>query len=302
MPPSVTWSPAPDREPLRPSLPARSVPALVALVLAREAQARLVDALRGRARVVPVRTCRDLVRSVQDGGVCAVVVELRDAERTLTAPTVRRLRESWPLLPVIGYCADRNPNGADIIAVVQAGLTGLVVLGPPGERGNPLRDALDVLDALELAEDEVTARRAWAALAIDVPEPARVVVEHCLKHARRALTVDRVACALGMHRKTLWGRLDRAGMPSPEKIINWARLLHAAQRLETTDWPVARVALELEYGTPGALRNMLFRYARVTPAQVKRPGGFELVLQAFRDALRTAGEREVAGAEQGHGA
>lgn len=280
------WTPALRPSVLRSGPPASTLPALVALVLAPEARARLLEALRGRARVVPVRTCSELVRCVQGGGTRAVVVELRDAEGTLTAPTVRRLRRAWPLVPVIGYCADRNPNGVDIIATAQAGLTGLVFLGPTADRVSAVRD---VLDAIELAEDHVTACRAWEAIGDDVPEAARVVVEHCLRQGRRALTVEGVARALGMHRKTLWLRLDRTGMPSPERVINWARLLHAAQRMETTDWSLSRVAGEFGYGTPGALRNMLLRYTRLTPAMVKCPGGFERVLGAFRRVLH---ERE----------
>ena len=261
----------------------RSTPTLVALNLAPTALLRLQNALRGRARVHAVPTCRELLRIVQEGEARSAVVELKDAEGTPTAPTVRRLRESWPLLPVLGYCAGTNPDGAALLAAAQAGLTGLLVAGSADER---LAALSEVLEALQQAEDEVTARRAWAAVAPDVPEPARVVVEYCLRHGRRALTVDDLARALGMHRKTLWGRLGRAGLPSPERVINWARLLHAAQRLETTDTPLARVASEYEYGTPGALRNMLNRYAGLAPAIVKRPGGFELVLSAFHAELR----------------
>ncbi len=263
----------------------RSMPTLVALNLAPAALQRLTNALHGRARVHSVRTCRELLRLVQEGSARSAVVELKDAEGTPTAPTVRRLRESWPLLPVLGYCAGTNPDGAALLAAAQAGLTGLLVAGN-GSQDERLSALTDVMEALQQAEDEVTARRAWAAVATDVPEQARVVVEYCLRHGRRALTVDELARALGMHRKTLWGRLGRAGLPSPERVINWARLLHAAQRLETTDTPLARVAQDYEYGTPGALRNMLNRYAGLTPAMVKRPGGFDLVLAAFRDGLR----------------
>jgi AraC-like DNA-binding protein len=235
--------------------------------------------------VLDVKTCKELLRIVREGGARSAVVELKDAEGTPTAPTVRMLRESWPLIPVLGYCAGTNPDGAALLAAAQAGLTGLLVAS--GTSADERIAALgEVIEALQQAEDEVTARRAWTAVAQDVPEPARVVVEYCLRHGRRALTVDDLARALGMHRKTLWGRLGRAGLPSPERVINWARLLHAAQRLETTDTPLARVAADYEYGTPGALRNMLSRYAGLTPAVVKQPGGFERVLAAFRVGLR----------------
>jgi AraC-like DNA-binding protein len=280
----VTFIPSARVGALRAAPAERSTPTLVALNLAPAALLRLTNALRGRARVQDVRTCRELIRIVQDGGARSAVVELKDAQGTPTAPTVRWLREHWPLLPVLGYCASANPDGAALLAAAQAGLTGLLVAGS-GSGDERLSALGEVLEALQQAEDEVTARRAWAAVAAEVPEPARVVVEYCLRHGRKALTVDDLARALGMHRKTLWGRLGRAGLPSPERVINWARLLHAAQRLETTDTPLSRVAAEYEYGTPGALRNMLQRYANLTPAVVKRPGGFEAVLATFRAGL-----------------
>jgi AraC-like DNA-binding protein len=301
----VTFPPAISPGALRAPLPTeriaeRMLPTLLALNLATEAQRRLTRALRGQASVEPVPTCRELLRRVQERGARAIVVELRDAEHTPTAPTVRRLRESWPLVPVLGYCASSNPDGADLLAVAQAGLTGLLVTGSTESRVAAIRD---VIEGLQQAEDEVTARRAWATVAADVPEPARVVVEYCLRHGRRELGVDDLARALGMHRKTLWGRLDRAGLPSPEKVINWARLLHAAQRLETTDLSLARVATEYQHPSASALRNMLFRYTGLVPATVREPGGFELVLDAFRRDLRRrdlrgrdlreVGEREV---------
>jgi AraC-like DNA-binding protein len=291
----VTFIPSARAGAVRAAPPERSTPTLVALNLAPAALLRLTNALRGRARVHAVPTCRELLRIVQEGAARSAVVELKDAEGTPTAPTVRRLRESWPLLPVLGYCAGTNPDGAALLAAAQAGLTGLLVAGSADER---LAALSEVLEALQQAEDEVTARRAWAAVAADVPEPARVVVEYCLRHGRRALTVDDLARALGMHRKTLWGRLGRAGLPSPERVINWARLLHAAQRLETTATSLTRVATEYEYGTPGALRNMLNRYAGLAPALVKQPGGFELVLARFHAELRgrtdARGERRKA--------
>jgi AraC-like DNA-binding protein len=268
-----------------------ALPWLVALVLAPRARAWLASALHGRARVLPVRTCREVVRCMETGGVRAVVVELRDVENTPVAPTIQRLRAQWPLVPVLAYCAVRNPSAPDLLAAARAGLNGLLVADGDGQANS----LLDVLGTFAQAEDEVTARRAWAAVSDVVPESARVVVEYCLTHGRQALTVDEVARALGMHRKTLWMRLDRTGLPSPEKLINWARLLHAAHRLETTKLSLARIATEHSYGTRGALRNMLFRYTGLTPATIQAPGGFERILAAFRAELQARSRHGVIG-------
>src|SRR5687767_2105654 len=190
--------------------------ALVAgLVLGREAQARLRHGLRGRADFVAVSTCRELRALVRERPVAAAIVEPRDAAGVLTAPTVRRLREGFPHVPIVAYCTAAQRDSGDLLAIAQAGVSALIVRG--------IDDAGAALAAaLEDAEDDVFARRAWDAIEMEIRAPARAIVEYCLANARQAPTVGDVARALGMHRKTLGARLARAGLPAPQAILGWS--------------------------------------------------------------------------------
>lgn len=251
---------------------------VAALVLGRDGLARLRDGLRAVAEVRPVATCRALLAAVQEGLVGGAVVEPRDAEGTPTAPTVRRLRDGFPLVPVLAYVALDRTDGYDLLAVANAGVSGIIVRGVD-DVGVALRGALAA------AEDDATARRAMAELAGVVPAPARPVVEFCLTNARQGPTVADVSRALGMHRKTLGARLARAGLPVPQAVIGWCRLLHAARMMEDAARPLEQVAMQLNFSSAASLRNMLARYTGLRPRDVRESGGFACVLSEMRRAL-----------------
>jgi AraC-like DNA-binding protein len=253
---------------------------VAALVMSREGLARLRDGLRAVAPLRPVLTCRDLVAAVHGGLVGGAVVELRDAEGTPVAPTVRRLREGFPLVPILAYVSLERTDGRDLLEIANAGVSALIVRGMD-DVGVALRGAL------ASAQDDATARRAMAELAPAIPEPARVVVEYCLAHARQGPTVADIARALGMHRKTLCSRLVRAGLPSPQGVIGWCRLIHAAHMMEDVSRPLEHIALQLNFSSAASLRNMLARYTGLRPCEVRQNGGFDCVLHALRRSLAT---------------
>jgi AraC-like DNA-binding protein len=251
---------------------------VVALVLARERQARLRAGLRDRAPVRFVERCREVPPAVAEGEVAATLLELRDADGTPTPPTIRQLRTSFPRMPVIAMAPAATAVGHELVAAVQAGANGLILQG--------IEDAgVALLDAIDHADDECTARLVLAELGLALPEPARPVLEYVLAQARRPLSVDEVADALGMTRRTLARRLARTGVPTPLALINWCRLLVAARAMEDRGRTLEQVALQLDFPGAAALRNMLARYTGLKPRDVREGGGLRRVLAAFRDAL-----------------
>jgi AraC-like DNA-binding protein len=181
-------------------------------------------------------------------------------------------------VPVLAYVSLDRAGGRDLLDVAHAGVSGLIVRGID-DVGVALRAAVAA------AQDDATSRRAMTELSGAVAEPARDVVEYCLTHARQGPTVADVARALGMHRKTLCARLGRAGLPSPQAVIGWCRLLHAARLMEDVQRPLEHVALQLNFSSAASLRNMLARYTGLRPREVRENGGFVCVLFAMRKAL-----------------
>ena len=259
---------------------------IVALVLARERQARLRTGLRERAPVHFVARCREVAPAVAEGPAAATLLELRDADGTSTAPTIRQLRGSFPRMPVLAMAPAGVVAGHELVAAVQAGANGLILQG--------VEDAgVALLDAIDHAGDECVARVVMAELGPSLPAGARPVVEYALTQARRPLTVNGVADALGMTRRTLARRLARGGMPSPLAVVGWCRPLIAARAMEDGGRTLEQIAHQLDFPGAAALRNMLVRYTALRPREVRENGGLRCVLFAFRRAI-DAGQRRLA--------
>ena len=256
---------------------------LVALILDREARARVTAGTRGVARVVFCETVVEVHRAVESawsGGtrVGAVIVEPRDSAGAPCDALIATLRRRAPAVPVLAYCSPTASGSADILAAARAGVSGLLLRGHD-DVGIALRSAL------ASAGDDCAARHIMRELGVVVPAGARPIVEHCVLHARSALTVSGIARALGVHRKTLVNRLAAARLPGPQTVVGWSRLLLVGHALEEPGLPVERIALDFDFPSATALRNMLKRYTGLRPAEVRENGGLSCVLHLAKRAL-----------------
>src|ERR1043165_7519503 len=121
-----------------------------------------------------------------------------------------------------------------------------------------------------------------------VPEHVFPMLRYCLEHGRRNLSVEDLAGALAVHRKTLVDWLKAAGLPSPSSIISWSRLLVAARMLDDPGRTVEQVALLLDFPSGTSLRNMMKRYTGLVTSEVRQNGGARCVLHAFKRELSLA--------------
>lgn len=251
---------------------------IVALMTDRDGRARVAAGARGAAAVRFCATVGDALAAALGPDVGMILVAPRDGAGVPTDGLIATLRHDRPAIPVIAYCAPALDATADIHAAARAGASALLFRGVD-DVGMALRSAL------LSARDDCAAQRVLRELAGLVPDPVRPILEHCLGHARTPLTVHGVARALGVHRKTLVSRLAHAGLPGPRAVIGWSRLLIVAHALEDPGLPVERVALEFEFPSSTALRNILRRYTGLRPAEVRENGGLTCVLHLFRRAL-----------------
>jgi transcriptional regulator GlxA family with amidase domain len=114
-------------------------------------------------------------------------------------------------------------------------------------------------------------------------------MEAALTRADAVTDVTTLAAALGVHRKTLFNMCRRAKFLGPAELLVWVRLALAAYLLETTRRPIERLAIELAYPSPNALRNAFRRHVGRSPSEVRSAGGLQAVLDAF--ARRVSGVR-----------
>jgi transcriptional regulator GlxA family with amidase domain len=113
------------------------------------------------------------------------------------------------------------------------------------------------------------------------PAPSGATLEpllHWLEdHCGRDLSLDEIAAQAGMSTRTLNRRFREQTGTTPLQWLHRARVRRAQHLLETTPYPVERIAAQTGFGSPTAFRERFRRVVGTSP-------------QAYRRAFR-AGER-----------
>jgi AraC-like DNA-binding protein len=257
-----------------------SRPVVVALVLGSEERRRLCDAVRNRADIRFVERLDEMLSTLrtEEQPILALLVEPRDRDERQVAGAVRSLRQRLPTLPIIGYCRIGHEHSASIRELALAGVHELVFRGVD-DTGVLLRSVLSS------AAHATVADAMLAELLPLIPAPLHPFIQFCLKSPQHAHSVGGVAGALGINRKTLVNYCARAELPSPGKLLSWCRQLLAAHYLATTTRTVERIALQLDFASDTALRNMIKRYTGMRAQDLRHQDGASVVLAHLRQAL-----------------
>ncbi len=262
---------------------------VAALVKDPVSRARLTDALRNDATVRNCERLTEVLALVEQGLATIVVLDHRDRDGNAALPVVRRLRDEFPSVPVVLYLPMAAVASGALMEYARAGVSQLVFQGMDDFKTS-LRAAINA------ALDQVSAGALAADLESIIPPTIVPFLRYCLEHARRNITVEEVATAMGVHRKTLVDRLKAARLPSPRAMIGWCRLLVAARLLDDPGRTVEQVALKLDFPSGTALRNMFKRYTGLRTTEVRENGGVRCLLHAFKSELAavSAGKPPVA--------
>ncbi len=262
---------------------------VAALVRDPIAKARLTDALRTEASVRYCDRLSEVLALVEAGLATLVIVGHRDYDGAATLPTVRRLRAEFPSVPIVMYLPMSAVVSSAVMEYAKAGVSQLVFQGVDDLKAS-LRSAVNA------ALDQVSAVALSADLEPLIPATIVPFLRYCLEHARRNITVEEVAAAMGVHRKTLVDRLKAAHLPSPRAMIGWCRLFIAARMLDDPGRTVDQVALKLDFPSGAALRNMFKRYTGLRTTEVRQNGGARCLVHAFKRELAavSAGKPPVA--------
>jgi AraC-like DNA-binding protein len=230
---------------------------------------------------VPLEICPDrqsVLELLRRAGVAAVLTELRDAQGHAADAFIATLRANFPAVPVIGVGRLRAGDAREIVAAARAGIQDVVFV----DYEDPWAVVRRFVN--EPSIDGAIAA-AVAALTAHVPVSLRVVAEYCVRNVPTALTPDGLASALGLPRRTLTRRLTRAGLPPPAALLCWGRLAVAAALLERTPMTVEGVAEAVGFPSAVTLRQCLRRHSRLTPSQLRSPGGLDALTSRFRGSI-----------------
>ncbi|MEV5877880.1 helix-turn-helix domain-containing protein [Streptomyces sp. NPDC052101] len=106
------------------------------------------------------------------------------------------------------------------------------------------------------------------------PAPSGATLEpllHWLEdHCGRDLTVDQIAARAGMSTRTLNRRFREQTGTTPLRWLHRARVRRAQHLLETTPYPVERIATQAGFGSPTAFRERFRRVVGTSPQAYRR--------------------------------
>jgi AraC-like DNA-binding protein len=256
---------------------------IIVLVRDRVAAARLMAACRPTP-VHVIHEVADLHAAMSEhaGEIGGVIAEARDGHHEPVGPALTTLMERYPTITVLGYCAADAHHATELRDLARAGVHELLfadvddhpaLLRAKLTRGEEARAAAAVLQEIEGL----------------LPTVLASLVEYCVQYPRDSHEISRIACALGVHRKTLVNWCERAHVPPPSTLVTWVRLLLAVEMLRSPGQSVERVANALEFASATSLRNLCRRYFRLRPMDLRAPVGRAAAYQAFANAVSGAG-------------
>lgn len=253
-----------------------------ALVCDRSEQIALQRGLQGVARVRFCDQVEALLRLCRSDWVRLVITEPSDSLGHETTSAIRAIRAGYPSVPVTIFCDLTPEHTRSLVALVHAGADDVIIRGvdDPAVIARGLLQRASVTRAGQLALEELSS---------GVAPAIRPIIAFCLENSADDLSVDQVAAAFGVGRRTLVNRLAIAGLSGPGTLVAWSRLLLATQLLEDPARSVDHVASALGFGSGTALRVMYKRYTGMRPTQIRERGGYRLVLSMMRSAMRLGG-------------
>ncbi len=252
----------------------------IALVKGWEERSRIREALKHRLEVLFVDRISDAKVTLkrEERPIAGLVVEHTDMDGRATADFVREVRTTLSHIPIVGYARLGVAESAGIRALAAAGVHELMFFGVD-DRGVAFRSLLSA------AAHACAAEAVLLDLRPHLPEVLHAFATFCIRHPGNAHTVGEVAVALGLNRRTFVNYCARAHMCPPAELLGWCRLLLAAHYLTTTIRTVEAIALQLDFPSDTALRNMMKRYTGLRASEIRSEGGVNRVLGKMLDSF-----------------
>lgn len=185
------------------------------------------------------------------------------------ATEIRRLRERAPGLELVALADFSRSPAADAFSLALLGVRGMVCAARDEGHAALVRCMREHLNLGPLEELVAT-------LAGVIPRGVHRWLGPALRSPAIRLTVPDLARLAGCSPRTLRRMLQSSGLPTPEQLLAWRRLIHAARLLD--DGRSANsVARALEFSSGSALRKSLKAVTGLCPRELPAPGGLRLL-------------------------
>lgn len=257
------------------------VSAIVATVIEPSERPRLDAVAHGRFAAVHADTVTEVIRTVRERPVDAVLVSPRCIERD-QLPAVTRLVSGFPGVPTVAVTSRYDAASGER----------LLELGAHGVRRFLDLSARDGWQGLrELVAHPAASTGAAIlgklipALGADATGECRRFFEMLVRLAPTVATVRGLSRRVGVPPSTFMSRFFRARLPSPKRYLCAIRLVYAAGLLEAAGFSIADVAYRLEYSSPQSFGRHLRGVLGLTPREFRRRYPFDVALDDFLSRL-----------------
>lgn len=194
---------------------------------------------------------------------------------------IRRLRERAPAVEVVALADFTRIPAAEVFMLALLGVRDVVCTS---EGDAAARVAAAVEANLNRGALEAVVR----ALGERGPPSVHRWLAPVLLSAAGVASVPELARAALCSTRTLRRSLDAAGLPPPEELLAWRRLLHAARLLDDGR-SADSTARALGFSTGSALRKCLKRLTGLRPGELRRQGGLAAAAAIFLRRCGTGG-------------
>jgi len=232
-------------------------------------EARLCDALGLAHTVSTVGSWAGLFAFVAGESVDGCVVDGDYPAREDALEEIRRLRKRYPGLALAVY-VDVHEADLELYRMGGLGVDGVVLARRPPW-------ASTIREAMERSLASASASRVGTALRGRYDLEVVEAISWATEHARECPSVSRFAAALGHTTRSLGGLLRDNGLPAPNRLLLWGRLMLAGAYLGRDGRTVEETAFLLGYSTATAFSRAMKREIGRSPTEVGHGGGLSFV-------------------------
>lgn len=213
---------------------------------------------------------------VRNQAVEGCILDIYGASEPVTLRELQQLRRRQPPVAIVVH-ADFRGREMDLFELGRLDVDG-VILAEQEEDHRAIRDTV------RQAMGTVVALRVRQALLGRIPVAGLDCLAWAVEHATDAPTVDHLAGAFGLTRRTLARELRERDLPAPSEFLLWGRLFRAVHVLDAPGRTVEAAAFAVGYSSGAALGRAFRRETGYPPTETVRRGGAAVVLQAFLKA------------------
>lgn len=254
---------------------------IIALGLPDTLLGQVRDAFPGDARIVRVSRADELLDTIRPVTGAQALAPLPVAGDLELLGQVEAFRRHYPWVPLVVLAGRGGRDPLDMaMRVGQIGAAALIDMNEPDWR--------DRLRRMIRANGRAALSNAvWEQADLQLSDAAATIFKVALRLAHEPFTVEQLATACRMHERALRKYCNREGLPNPQWIVGWARLLLAGYLLDQGSTEKERVASQLGFNTAIELQRMMRRYLTRTGSTAEVIAGrFEAVCRSVEGAFQ----------------